>query len=312
MAKTLSFIFPGQGSQQIGMLSACAEQFPIVQQTFATASKILGKDLWALTQIGPLEELNNTVNTQPALLAAGVALWRVWQMKGGEQPFLLAGHSLGEYTALVCAEALSLEDAIQLVALRGKYMQEAVPVGNGAMAAVLGLDDALLQKACTEAAQGEVVSCVNFNSLGQTVIAGTTSAVERAGVLAKAFGAKKVIMLPVSVPSHCALMEPAAVALAQQLETIRFTSPKIPIIHNVDVQMCSHPDDIRKKLVDQLCQPVRWVETIQRFMSEGVKTTVECGPGKILTSLVKRIDPSLKAIGIETPSDLEAALIGSH
>lgn len=309
--KTLSFVFPGQGSQQVGMLSAYAQDsalFPLIQKTFDTASQVLGKDLWALSQQGPIEELNKTVNTQPLLLTAGVALWRVWQAKNGSIPHLLAGHSLGEYTALVCAQSISLEDGVQLVAHRAQFMQDAVPMGQGAMAAVLGLDDALLQAACDEAAEGEVVSCVNFNSIGQTVIAGTKTAVERAAVIAKTKGAKKVVMLPVSVPSHCALMKDAAKALSEKLAHIRITAPHIPIIHNVDVDMSSHPDDIRQKLVDQLCQPVRWVETIQRFASEGIQTTVECGPGKVLSALIKRIDPALSSLGIENPSDLDNAL----
>ncbi|MFI4937913.1 MAG: ACP S-malonyltransferase [Candidatus Berkiellales bacterium] len=303
--KSLAFIFPGQGSQSLGMLSTYASE---VRSVFQEASLALGKDLWALSQQGPESEINHTVNTQPLLLAAGVALWRVWQQHLGDSPALLAGHSLGEYTALVCANAISLSDAIQLVAKRGKFMQEAVPEGKGAMAAVLGLADDLLQRACEEAAQGEVVACVNFNAIGQTVIAGDKAAVDRAGVLAKEKGAKKVVMLPVSVPSHCKLMEPAAKALAQVLVDVKIVPPTLPVIHNVDVKPCKHPDDIREHLVQQLISPVRWVETVQYFATENIKILIECGPGKVLTGLTKRIDPTLQAFSLDTKEDLTKTL----
>ncbi len=306
--KTLAFVFPGQGSQQIGMLQSVAEDFPLIRKTFATASEVLGKDLWHLSQQGPVEDLNNTVNTQPILLTAGVALWRVWQQKNGAMPTLMAGHSMGEYTALVCANAISFEDGVKLVAERGRLMQEAVPKGQGAMAAVLGLDDQILSAVCKEAAQGEVVAAVNFNAIGQTVIAGNTQAVERASALAKEKGAKRVLMLPVSVPSHCDLMYPAAMLFAKVLAQVAMVSPTFPVIHNVDVNSCSHPDDIRARLVQQLYHPVRWVETIQRFSHEGLQTVIECGPGKVLSGLIKRIAPELKTMGIEMTSELVVAL----
>lgn len=306
--KSCAFVFPGQGSQQVGMLNQSAEKYPIIKETFNESSEVLGLDLWALVNGGPEATLNETVNTQPALLAAGVALWRAWQLQGGPLPMMLAGHSLGEYTALVCANAISLKDGIKLVAERGKFMQEAVPQGVGAMAAILGLDDQVIQALCQEAAEGEVVAPANYNSIGQTVIAGHTAAVARACALAKLKGAKRAIPLPVSVPSHCDLMRPAAMKLGEQLSQIPISSPLIPIIHNVDVEMCSHPDDIRERLVKQLYCPVRWVETIQRLANEGMEWIAECGPGKVLTGLIKRIDPSLKPMGIEIPSEFDVAL----
>ncbi|MGD9593010.1 MAG: ACP S-malonyltransferase [Candidatus Berkiella sp.] len=299
----LSFVFPGQGSQQVGMLKAF-EASPIVKETFGTASEAIAKDLWEMAQFGPAQVLNDTVNTQPVLLTASVALWRLWQHESDDVPKLLAGHSLGEYSALVCAKAISLKDAVSLVALRGKLMQEAVPPGQGAMAAVLGMDNAVLAQVCLEAAQGEVVSPVNFNAPGQTVIAGNVAAIERASLLAKGKGAKKVILLPVSVPSHCMLMKGAATLLAKHLENIQIEKPTIPVIHNVDVDISQHPDDIRQRLVEQLYQPVRWVETIERLAQEGVQVAVECGPGKVLCGLIKRICPDMKPMGIETPQEL--------
>lgn len=306
--QSLAFVFPGQGSQQIGMLKAAKEAFPVVTETFIQASEALGKDLWALT-LNNDAELNQTMNTQPVLLTASVALWRVWQQQRGPIPALLAGHSLGEYTALVCANALSLEDAVKLVAYRGELMQAAVPVGQGSMAAIIGMDDTtVLEAVCNDAAQNEVVACANFNAIGQTVIAGTTEAVARACVLAKERGAKKALVLPVSVPSHCALMKGAAEKLSEALANIRLVSPTLPVIQNVDVDIHSHPDDIRQCLVSQLYRPVRWVETVQRLVSEGTQHVVECGPGKVLAGLIKRIDPLIKPLNIELPSDLEAAL----
>lgn len=312
MTKTnsaLAFVFPGQGSQQVGMLKDSAAAFLEVQETFKEATQALGKDLWTLAQTGPEKSLNDTVNTQPALLVSGVALWRVWQAKGGALPRLLAGHSLGEYTALVCANAMSLADGVKLVAKRGQFMQEAVPVGQGAMAAILGIEDnKILQEVCDQASLGEIVSPVNFNAIGQTVIAGQVAAVERACALAKTFGAKRALMLPVSVPSHCELMRPAALALAKELEAIKISLPTFPVVHNVDVEVSNHPDDIRERLVQQLYHPVRWVETIQRFAHEGIKIAVECGPGKVLSGLIKRIDPIVTSRAIEAPSELIAAL----
>lgn len=305
----LAFVFPGQGSQSMGMLKTIAQAFSLIQETFAQASAALDLDLWELAQQGPEAQLNETVNTQPVLLTAGIALWRLWLAKGGMTPYLMAGHSLGEYTALVASDALSFEDGVKLVALRGRLMQEAVPVGTGAMAAVLGLENTLLQEVCAVAAQGEVVSPVNFNAIGQTVIAGNSAAVERASLLAKEKGAKKVIPLPVSVPSHCALMKPAAEALAAHLAQIEIKRPKITLVHNSDVSLSQHPDDIRQRLVQQLYSPVRWVETIQYFRQDGIQRVVECGPGKVLSGLIKRIESDLKTYQLETPADLEAALV---
>lgn len=302
---SLGFVFPGQGSQSCGMLSTLAPKLPTLVQTFQEASSALGKDLWLLAQTGTEDELNQTINTQPVLLTASVSMWRAWQRENNPLPRMFAGHSLGEYSALVCAQSLSLEDAVKLVALRGKLMQDAVPAGTGAMAAVLGMENDVLQTVCIDAAQGEVVAPVNYNAIGQTVIAGTKAAVERAALLAKEKGAKKVIMLPVSVPSHCALMEGASKALGKALEAIRFAAPQIRIIHNVDVEISQHPDDIRQRLVEQLYRPVRWVETIQRFADEGVTTVIECGPGKVLTGLIKRISPTIQTFPIETASDWE-------
>lgn len=303
----LGFVFPGQGSQSQGMLSTLAPKLPILNETFSQASNALGKDLWQLAQRGTEEELNLTINTQPLLLTASVAMYRAWVREDNPIPAWFAGHSLGEYSALVCGQSISLEDAVKLVALRGKLMQEAVPAGQGAMAAVIGMDNDALQQACVEAAQGEVVSPVNYNAIGQTVIAGSKSAVERAAILAKEKGAKKVIMLPVSVPSHCALMKGASVSLAKALESIEFKMPQIPIIHNVDVDISHHPDDIRQRLVEQLYCPVRWVETIQRLEGEGVTTIIECGPGKVLSGLIKRISSNIQTFPIETESDWENA-----
>jgi len=251
-----SIVFPGQGSQSVGMLSALAEAYPAVQQTFSEASDVLGYDLWQLVQNGPAEELNQTAKTQPAMLAAGVAVWRVWQAEGGKLPAMMAGHSLGEYTALVCAGALDFSDAVSLVADRGRFMQEAVPAGSGAMAAVLGLEDDQVRSVCREAAQGEVVEAVNFNSPGQVVIAGAKAAVDRACELAKAAGAKRALPLPVSVPSHCALMKPAAERLSGRLEGITLATPAIPVLHNVTVEAAADAEAIRRLLAEQLYSPM--------------------------------------------------------
>jgi [acyl-carrier-protein] S-malonyltransferase len=306
--KTLGFVFPGQGSQQIGMLSEMASHFPIIEKTFAEGSEALGKDLWALAQTGPEEALNATINTQPVLLTASVALWRLWQETSDKKPSLLAGHSLGEYSALVCSKALELSQAVKLVALRGQAMQEAVQEGFGAMAAILGMEDAALMEVCEVAAQGEVVSPVNFNAIGQTVIAGHKSAVERACTLAKEKGAKKVVLLSVSVPSHCALMMDASLKLAEALKNIEIKTPQIPVIQNVDVKSHDNPDDIKQCLVKQLHQPVRWVETMQTFAKAGIHHVVECGPGKVLTGLLKRIDPALNGYSLESKKGFDEAL----
>ncbi|AIX50888.1 ACP S-malonyltransferase [Pantoea eucrina] len=304
----LAFVFPGQGSQTVGMLAELAADNPQVEATFREASDALGYDLWQLVQQGPAEELNKTWQTQPALLAASVAIYRVWQQKQGAQPVLLAGHSLGEYSALVCAGVLAFADAIKLVELRGKLMQEAVPEGTGAMQAIIGLDDKAIRKACEESAQGEVVSPVNFNSPGQVVIAGNKDAVERAGAACKAAGAKRALPLPVSVPSHCALMKPAAVKLAVALEEIAFNAPDVPVVNNVDVKCENDAAAIRNALVRQLYSPVRWTESVQFIAEQGVTQLLEMGPGKVLTGLTKRIADNLTATAVNDPASLSAAL----
>lgn len=303
-----AIVFPGQGSQTVGMLAELVAQFPLVEETFAEASAALGYDLWQLVQQGPAEELNKTWQTQPALLAASVAIYRVWLEQGGKQPALLAGHSLGEYSALVCAGVLDFADAVRLVELRGKLMQEAVPEGTGAMQAIIGLDDAAIRQACEESAQGQVVSPVNFNSPGQVVIAGNKEAVERAGVACKAAGAKRALPLPVSVPSHCALMKPAAEKLAVALEELTFNTPQVPVVNNVDVKCEQTSAAIRDALVRQLYSPVRWTESVEFIASRGVSQLVEAGPGKVLTGLTKRIADSLTAVAVNDPASLNAAL----
>ena len=303
-----AMVFPGQGSQTVGMLAELAADNPIVEATFKEASDALGYDLWQLTQQGPAEELNKTWQTQPALLAASVALFRLWQQKGGQLPSMMAGHSLGEYSALVCAGVLDFAEAIKLVELRGKLMQEAVPVGTGAMQAIIGLDDAAIQQACEEAAQGQIVSPVNFNSPGQVVIAGHKEAVERAGAACKAAGAKRALPLPVSVPSHCALMKPAADKLAVALENITFNAPALPVVNNVDVKCETSPEAIRSALVRQLYSPVRWTECVEFMAAQGVTSLLEVGPGKVLTGLTKRIVDTLTASAVNDSASLAAAL----
>lgn len=301
-------VFPGQGSQSIGMLSDLAERYPIIKQTFTEASEILDYDLWAVAQHGPEARLNATECTQPALLTAGVAVWRVWQAQAGPQPTAMAGHSLGEYTALVCAGALDFKTAVKLVEFRGQAMQQAVPAGEGAMAAVIGLDDDAVRAACAEAAHGQVVEAVNFNAPGQVVIAGNAAAVERAGEACKARGAKRVLPLPVSAPSHCALMQPAAARLAERLAGINFSKPAIPVIHNVDVAAHADTEAIRAVLEAQLHSPVRWVETVQSLATQGLTRLVELGPGRVLCGLARRIDKNVEAFSVNDQSSLEAAL----
>ncbi|HEJ7113822.1 TPA: ACP S-malonyltransferase [Serratia marcescens] len=303
-----AFVFPGQGSQTVGMLAELAAQFPIVEETFGEASSALGYDLWQLVQQGPAEELNKTWQTQPALLAASVAIFRVWQQQGGKAPALMAGHSLGEYSALVCAGVLDFKAAIRLVELRGKLMQEAVPEGTGAMYAIIGLDNDAIVKACEESAQGQVVSPVNFNSPGQVVIAGNKEAVERAGAACKAAGAKRALPLPVSVPSHCALMKPAADKLAVALQDITFNAPQVPVVNNVDVRIENDPEAIRSALVRQLYSPVRWTESVEFIAAQGVTSLLEVGPGKVLTGLTKRIVDTLTAAAVNDTASLSAAL----
>lgn len=307
---SLAFVFPGQGSQSVGMLADMAEVHPQVKQTFGSASEVLGYDLWKLVQEGPADELNQTHITQPAMLSAGVAVWRIWQEKGGAAPAIMAGHSLGEYSALVCAGSMTFEDAVGVVADRGRFMQQAVPAGEGAMAAILGLEDEKVVELCAKAAEGEVVSAVNFNSPGQVVVAGSSNAVQRAVELAKENGAKRALLLPVSVPSHCALMRPAAEQLSARLKDITISAPTIPVLNNVDVTASSDPDAIRDALARQLYSPVRWVETIQKMASEGVDNLVECGPGKVLVGLNKRIDRNMAASALFDAASLEQTLNG--
>jgi len=303
-----AYVFPGQGSQTVGMLAELAAENPQVEATFREASDALGYDLWQLVQQGPADELNKTWQTQPALLAASVAIYRVLQSKNAVQPSMMAGHSLGEYSALVCAGVLNFADAIKLVELRGKLMQEAVPEGTGAMQAIIGLDDASIRKACEESAQGQVVSPVNFNSPGQVVIAGNKEAVERAGTACKAAGAKRALPLPVSVPSHCALMKPAADKLAVALEAITFSAPSVPVVNNVDVKCETEGAAIRSALVRQLYSPVRWTESVEFIAAQGVEQLLEVGPGKVLTGLTKRIVDSLSAAAVNDSVSLSAAL----
>ena len=303
-------VFPGQGSQSVGMLAALGDAFPCVGETFSEASAVLGYDLWDRVQNGPADALNQTACTQPAMLTAGVATWRCWQQKTDRVPAIMAGHSLGEYTALVCAGAIDFADAVQLVRKRGEYMQNAVPEGTGAMAAILGLSDEQVTSICEQAAENEVVSAVNFNSPGQVVIAGNAAAVERAMALAKAAGAKRALPLPVSVPSHCSLMEPAAEVFAGELSAIAVRSPQIPVLHNVDVSAHQDPEHIRDALARQLHNPVRWVETIRSMHAKGINLVIEMGPGKVLAGLNKRIEKSMSAIPVVTADDLEAALAG--
>jgi len=295
MNKT-ALLFPGQGSQSIGMMSGFSDS-SIVKNTFIEASDILGVDFWAMVT-EPNELLNMTQNTQPLMLTAGIATWRVYQQAGGSMPSFMAGHSLGEYSALVAAESVSFTDALPLVKFRAETMQNAVPEGVGAMAAILGLDDATIREICVQAAQDEVLEAVNYNSIGQVVVAGNKSAVERGMELAKVKGAKKVVMLPVSVPSHCALMKPAAMKLAEYLENVSVTIPKFPVIHNADVDFYNDSDKIKDALVRQLYSPVRWVETVQSLQKQGVIRVAECGPGKVLTGLTKRIVAELPCVAL--------------
>lgn len=309
MSSQLSFalVFPGQGSQTVGMLSDLAVAFPLLQETFAEASEALSLDLWALSQHGPDTELNRTENTQPALLTAGVALWRLWREQGGAVPAVMAGHSLGEYTALVCAGALSLPDAARLVAARGRFMQQAVPQGQGAMAAILGLDDAVVEAACAAVASG-VVAPVNYNAPGQVVIAGAAEAVAEAIEHCKSAGAKRALPLPVSVPSHCALMRPAAEQLAALLADMPLQAPSIPVINNVDVAIEQDVVRIRDALVRQLYSPVQWVRSVQKIAADGTSLVLECGPGRVLCGLNKRIVDGVESLPLGDVASLQAAL----
>ena len=300
-------VFPGQGSQSLSMLAELGEHFPVVGETFLEASEVLSRDLWAITQSDSNTDLNATENTQPIMLAAGVSVWRVWDARGGNPPAMMAGHSLGEYTALVCSGALDFSSAVKLVAERARQMQAAVPEGQGAMAAILGLENNVVVDVCADAEQGQIVAAVNFNSPGQVVIAGAAEAVERAISGAKQAGAKRALKLPVSVPSHCELMRPAANALAETLQATPFSTPKIPVIHNVDVKSHDDASAIRVALTDQLFKPVRWGETVQNLAQKGVTRLLEFGPGKVLAGLTKRIDRSLQAQCIQDLESLKKA-----
>jgi [acyl-carrier-protein] S-malonyltransferase len=307
---SLAFVFPGQGSQSVGMLSALAAAEPIVEQTFAEASAVLGYDLWRLCQDGPESELGATERTQPAMLAAGVATWRVWLARGGPRPQALAGHSLGEYTSLVCSNALDFPVAVDLVRYRGQVMQAAVPRNQGAMAAILGLDDAEIEAACRDAARGEVVEAVNFNAPGQVVIAGDRSAVQRAIEAAKARGAKRAVLLPVSVPSHSSLMKGAADEFAARLATTPLRMPDVAAVYTVEVRIHQSEDGIRRALKEQLYRPVRWADTVRAMIAAGATSLIECGAGKVLTSLNRRIErrADLAMLALEDPASLDAAL----
>lgn len=302
-----SVVFPGQGSQSLGMLASLGETAE-VRDTFVEASEVLGLDLWQLCQQGPEAELNQTQNTQPAMLAAGVAVWRLWQARGGAEPALMAGHSLGEYTALVASGSLTLADAVALVHERGRLMQEAVPEGTGAMAAILGLGDEQVRELCAQAAQGQVCEAANFNSPGQVVAAGHAQAIERLLPLAKAAGAKRALPLAVSVPSHCSLMRPAAEQLTERLAAVSISPPRIPVLHNVNLETNTDPDAIRKALVEQLFRPVRWVETIALMKAKGCGQMLEMGPGKVLTGLGKRIEKTLVCLSVHDAGSLESSL----
>lgn len=302
-----AFVFPGQGSQSVGMMAAYGDS-SVVRATFDEASAALGQDLWQMVAEGPAEALAQTVNTQPVMLTAGIATWRLWLDKGGRKPAVVAGHSLGEYAALVASGVLAFADAVPLVRLRAAAMQEAVPLGTGAMAAVLGLDDAGIRAACAEAAQGEVVEPVNFNANGQTVIAGHKGAVERAMLACKAHGAKMAKALPVSAPFHSSLIRPAADKLAARLSELSLNSPQIPVINNVDVAICDEPSAIRDALVRQAYNPVRWVETVQKMATMGMTTIAECGPGKVLAGLTKRCADGVSGVALADLAAVEANL----
>ncbi len=301
-------VFPGQGSQSIGMLNELSMAFPVVRETFAEASDTLGIDCWSMVSEGPEESLNRTENTQPILLAASISVWRIWNHSHGSQPQLLAGHSFGEYSALVCAGALEFPTAVSLARERGRLMTEAVAEGDGAMAAILGLGDDEAIEVCARAADGEIVSAVNFNAPRQVVIAGHTAAVERAIKLAREAGAKRAVRLAVSVPAHCSLMKAAADKLAQHLVEAQIKTPEIPVLHNVDVVSHTQSADIVNALVCQLYSPVRWSETIRKMSAQGAKVILEIGPGKVLTGLNKRIDRSLAAVCVQDPASLEKAV----
>ncbi len=305
------FVFPGQGSQKTGMLSELAAEHAVIIETFAEASAVLSLDLWQITQENPEQQLDQTHITQPVLLAASVAIWRLWQQQGGKTPDLFAGHSLGEYSALVCGGVLEFAQAVELVHKRGLYMQEAVPAGQGAMAAILGLDDAVIIHLCAKAAQDGIVSAANINAPGQTVIAGSKDAVDRAIAACKDAGAKRALPLNVSVPSHCALMMPAAQRLAEDLRAVTFQMPAISIVQNINGRIAKTPDEIKSNLLKQLYLPVRWTDSINYMRDLGVARIVECGPGKVLSGLIKRIQPEIECFGSDDPASMIAAVAGA-
>lgn len=308
MKNNLAFVFPGQGSQKIGMLSELSEKYATVQDTFAEASDVLHYDLWNMVQKGSQKDITLTERTQPLLLTASVAVWRIWQQEGGARPALMAGHSLGEWSALVCSGVVAFEDAVRLVRNRGAYMQEAVPRGEGAMAAILGLDDDLIKEICAKACEGQEVSAVNFNSPGQVVIAGNSAAVERAIERCKAAGAKRAMPLPVSAPFHTGLMKPAADRLATEILATQFSAPEVLIVHNVNAKTESDPERIKHLMIEQIFKPVQWVECVNTLVLSGIDTVVECGAGKVLSGLCKRIAPSLTAYATEDSDNLTKSL----
>ena len=306
---TIAFLFPGQGSQSVGMMSDLAAAHSIVKDLYLEASEVLEIDLWALTQEGPIEQLSQTEHTQPALLVAGVAAWRVWQELGGTKPAIMAGHSLGEYTALCCAGAIEFSQAVALVRDRGRYMQEAVPAGEGGMAAILGLDDEIVSQVCAEISATHLVQAVNFNAPGQVVIAGSSAGIESAVIALKEKGARRALPLPVSIPAHSSLMSSASERLAQRLDSIDITLPEIPVVHNCNVEIAQSADQLKANLVQQLDSPVRWVECIQLIESQGVSRYIESGPGKVLSGMVKRIVSAPELACIEKPDAYQSLIL---
>jgi len=304
----LALVFPGQGSQKIGMLAELAAQYSEIEETFNEASDALGYDVWSMIQSGSQEDINLTERTQPILLASSVAIWRLWNAKGGAQPVYMAGHSLGEWSALVCSGVVDFADGLRIVRARGQYMQQAVPVGVGAMAAIIGLEDNIIIEACAAAADGEVVDAVNYNAPGQVVIAGATAAVNRAIDHCKDAGAKRALPLPVSAPFHTSLMKPAADQLAAVVNSVSFRAPNISIVHNVHAREENNPDRIKSLMLEQIYSPVKWVDCVKQLKQNGAHILVECGPGKVLSGLSKRIDRDLQAMATDNPTDFDAAL----
>jgi [acyl-carrier-protein] S-malonyltransferase len=304
----LAFVFPGQGSQKIGMLADLAEHNPIIEKTFSEASEVLGYDMWHLIQKGAQEDINLTERTQPILLTCSVAIWRLWNEKKGPMPSQMAGHSLGEWSALVCANVIDFADGLKIVEARGKYMQQAVPVGQGAMAAIIGLEDQAILDACSEASSLGVVDAVNFNAPGQVVIAGSNDAVEQAMEICKSAGAKRALPLPVSAPFHTSLMKPAADNLAEMVNAVTFRAPEVPIMHNVHANNENDPQVIKMLMLEQIYSPVKWVDCVKQLKKSGASTLIECGPGKVLSGLSKRIDRELIALATESAADFDAVL----